>query len=120
MTATTIGLAAAVIAVSQWFGLMHGYAHPPALPDAGHAHAEEHGHAHAETRPLAPWDDHDEGSAGCQLLDQLWHGDWLGAVAPSLAEYADLGREPPAPLSKPRPAGRCAAFWARAPPAPLG
>lgn len=92
--------------LSQALALWHAQVHGAAL-DGHVAAVEAEGHADA-------WG-HDEGDAGCRLVDQLLVG--LGGVPPPLALNDPLpaglpdARVPPA-----RSCTRFAAFQARAPP----
>jgi hypothetical protein len=68
---------------AQAVGLAHAVAHPQGggpLAAEGHDPHHDHGHDHGPSLFDAQ---HDEGSAQCQLLDQLSHGD--GLAAPALA-----------------------------------
>lgn len=95
-------LLAALLLAAQGVGLAHHVAHGQGGPATAHA---------------TPWlDGHDDGSAGCRLIDQLGHADLaFGALAAPL--QATVSTAPPArcshsaqPLSPARP------YQARAPP----
>lgn len=104
-TAFVAGLA---LLCAQALGLAHAVAHPQAGgPLAADAHAHGHGHDHGAHAQGLFDAQHEEGSAQCQLLDQLSHGDGLSAqasawrfaapqlrftVAPAVAVHATCAR----------------------------
>jgi hypothetical protein len=98
----------AALFLLQLLALAHGIAHPHARAGVVHSleSAHDHDHHHAghggETGVLAGLFDghHDEGSAQCQLLDQLAHADALSAplvdwtFAPPHAQFAAVVQAP--------------------------
>jgi hypothetical protein len=108
---------AAVLALllTQALGLAHRVVHAPHSPVELQSTAQQPGHPSL----AAAFDQHDEGSAECRLIDQAGHGD--AVAAPTLAPG-----QPVAPDSAPPPrpaAGFIAActqpYSARGPPLPL-
>lgn len=107
---STALLAALALLLAQAVGLAHGVAHPQAGGFA--AASAEHDHDHERS---AFDGHHDEGSAQCQLLDQLSHAD---GVTPSLQGCAFA--LPATAFAVAPAAPRCAAcacgYHARGPP----
>jgi len=95
---------AAVLALllAQALGLAHRIAHAQPA-QAGVLHTHSHAHEHEPGHPIlaAAFDQHDEGSAECRLIDQAGHGDAAAAptVAPGDLVAPDGGAARPSPTA---------------------
>ena len=110
-----IGLALSALVATQWLALVHGIGHGmgrPAGPRATLASADAAGTGRVLLKLITG---HDEGSAFCQLLDQLSHAGPLAQVPPAPAALPPSAAEFAAPVL---PALRSPelAYRARAPP----
>ena len=107
----------AALLLLQLLALAHGIVHPATRGSASHASDSDHDHHEHGRSELAGLFDgqHDEGSAQCQLLDQLAHADALSAP---LVEWTFA--PPHAETAAPVPAPQCATvgrgYHARGPP----
>jgi hypothetical protein len=104
---------AAVLALvlAQAVGLAHGLAHPQ--HDAALAQASDE---RAATVLQAAFEQHDEGSAECRLIDQAGHGDAASPAALAAWAFALPGFSAPAAPAAPRSSAGARPYLARGPP----
>jgi hypothetical protein len=106
---------AAVLALvlAQAVGLAHGLAHPQ--HDVGVAVAAAQDESGA-TGLQAAFEQHDEGSAECRLIDQAGHGDAASPAALAAWAFALPGFSAPAAPAAPRSSACARPYLARGPP----
>lgn len=105
--------AACALLLAQAVGLAHGVAHPQA---ALHDDVSVAAHDEAATGLQVAFEQHDEGSAECRLIDQAGHGDAASPPAHTVSLFALPGFDAPAAPAATCLRGGAKPYLARGPP----